>query len=310
MTNSRPVKAPYSPGGKSDLPARITKAASKQTYYTIRFLVDRERVQDAYRAYAYYRWVDDRLDTNTGSRESKLTFLNRQREILEACYRQEPYPSITPEEQMLVELIAQDREKYSCLQFYLRNMMAVMSFDVERKGRWITNAELNHYSRLLAMAVTEALFYFIGHSGPYPSTASRYQAVYGAHIAHMLRDMHDDIQLGYINLPAESLKGGNISLSDMNSEPFRKWVLERTRVAKRCFQTGKKYLSQVRNVRFRLAAFTYLARFEWMIRLIERDGYCLRRTYPERRGIRAAFWMGWRVFRSALNIPILEKPAG
>ena len=40
----------------------ITKAASKQTYYTIRFLVDRERVEDAYRAYAYFRWVDDVLD--------------------------------------------------------------------------------------------------------------------------------------------------------------------------------------------------------------------------------------------------------
>ena len=42
--------------------ASITKAASKQTYYTIRFLADRERVADAYRAYAYFRWVDDRLD--------------------------------------------------------------------------------------------------------------------------------------------------------------------------------------------------------------------------------------------------------
>ncbi len=40
----------------------ITRSASKQTYYTIGFLVDRERVADAYRAYAYFRWVDDTLD--------------------------------------------------------------------------------------------------------------------------------------------------------------------------------------------------------------------------------------------------------
>ncbi|MBE0690098.1 MAG: hypothetical protein IH587_08265, partial [Anaerolineae bacterium] len=39
------------------LPARITKAASRQTFYTIRFLVDHGRVTDAYRAYAYFRWV-------------------------------------------------------------------------------------------------------------------------------------------------------------------------------------------------------------------------------------------------------------
>ncbi len=49
----------------------ITKAASKQTYYTIRFLVDRERVADAYRAYAYFRWVDDTLDSIPISRRSR-----------------------------------------------------------------------------------------------------------------------------------------------------------------------------------------------------------------------------------------------
>jgi len=42
----------------------LTRAASKQTYYTVRFLVDRERVADAYRAYAYFRWVDDTLDSD------------------------------------------------------------------------------------------------------------------------------------------------------------------------------------------------------------------------------------------------------
>ena len=44
------------------LAAAITKSASKQTYYTIRFFVDRGRVDDAYRAYGYFRWVDDVLD--------------------------------------------------------------------------------------------------------------------------------------------------------------------------------------------------------------------------------------------------------
>ncbi|HXV98896.1 MAG TPA: hypothetical protein VEC93_10780, partial [Anaerolineae bacterium] len=41
------------------LAASMTRAASKRTYYIVRFLVDRERVPEAYRAYAYFRWVDD-----------------------------------------------------------------------------------------------------------------------------------------------------------------------------------------------------------------------------------------------------------
>ena len=49
------------------LASAITKVASRQTYYTIRFLVDRERVDDAYRAYGYFRWVDDVIDANSVS---------------------------------------------------------------------------------------------------------------------------------------------------------------------------------------------------------------------------------------------------
>ena len=68
----------------------ITKAASKQTYYTIRFLADRERVADAYRAYAYFRWVDDTLDAKSDlSVRNELTFLERQKSLLEKCYRGE-----------------------------------------------------------------------------------------------------------------------------------------------------------------------------------------------------------------------------
>ena len=49
------------------LASELTKAASKQTYYTIRLLADRERMQDAFRAYAYFRWVDDLLDAESPS---------------------------------------------------------------------------------------------------------------------------------------------------------------------------------------------------------------------------------------------------
>ena len=47
--------------------AEITYAASKQTYYTSNFLVDRDLTDDAYRTYAYFRWVDDILDAASGS---------------------------------------------------------------------------------------------------------------------------------------------------------------------------------------------------------------------------------------------------
>jgi phytoene/squalene synthetase len=287
---------------KSDIAAKITKFASKQTYYTIRLLVDRDRVKDAYRAYAYFRWVDDQLDCGSGVSEEKRHFLLRQQALLEACYRKESPAISEPEEQMLVDLVSNDHGYESGLQIYLRNMMAVMAFDVERCGRLISRDELTHYSNLLSKAVTEAMFYFIGHQDPPPEKNNRYQAVFGSHVVHMLRDLMKDINVGYVNIPAEDLNVGTQFNLDANSEVFRKWVYERVLLAHHNLRSGKEYISQVANLRCRLAGFAYLARFEWMTRLIERDGYCLRQNYPERKNYKALLWIIWRVLVSMLNV--------
>src|SRR6185369_5839891 len=170
------------------LASGITRAASKQTYYTIRFLADRERVADAYRAYAYFRWVDDVLDAESTSSVGRSVFITRQKSILEKCYRGESVRDVDIHEKMLVELIQHDAEKNSGLQIYLRNMMSVMAFDAARRGRLISQSELDEYTRWLASAVTEAMHYFIGHGCYAPQNKARYLAVTAAHITHMLRD--------------------------------------------------------------------------------------------------------------------------
>lgn len=303
MINNIPYTNKLRQRGENDLAAAITKAASKQTYYTIRFLMDRDRVQDAYRAYAYFRWVDDQLDASSGTQQEKRAFINRQIGLLEACYEGNAPNASNLEEQMLVDLVGNDKEKDSGLQFYLRKMMAVMSFDVERRGRVISHAELSRYSLLLSKAVTEYMFYFIGHQDTPPCIATRYHAVCGAHVVHMLRDMVDDIASGYFNIPGEVLDAGHFSLDTLRSRPFRKWVFERTKLARRYFKAGRIYMTHVKNMRCRLAGFTYLARFEWMLRAIERDQYYLRPEYPERKSLRAGLWMAGRVFTSLLNLP-------
>src|SRR5688572_4861983 len=266
----------------------ITKAASKQTYYTIRFLVDRERVADAYRAYAYFRWVDDTLDADSalpherrdslapaaragvvsgGSRcdasrteveaQARRNFLTRQKSLLETCYRGEPIPDPTPEEQMLLQLVHSDREKNSRLESYLRNMMQVMEFDTERRGRLISQAELSEYTRWLATAVTEALHYFIGNKSDSPHNETRYLAVTGAHIAHMLRDTFDDVQVGYYNIPREVLESNHLRPGEIQAEAYRLWVQSRVQLARKCFQSGKEYFARADEPRCRLAGFAY-----------------------------------------------------
>ena len=67
-----------------ELATSITRAASLQTTYTIRFLADHELMHDAYRAYAYFRWVDDWIDQEKRRKDDRVAFVNRQNALIDA----------------------------------------------------------------------------------------------------------------------------------------------------------------------------------------------------------------------------------
>ena len=285
---------------KPSLASAITKAASTQTYYTIRFLVDRARMEDAYRAYAYFRWVDDVLDAEApsgsgfGDTESfqRESFLDRQKALLDRCLRGDAPRDVSRHEAMLVELV-QKGGPAEALEAYLRHMMLVMEFDVRRRGRLISEAELTEYTRWLATAVTEAMQHFIGNGIATPHDETRYMAAAGAHILHMLRDTNADIRAGYFNIPREVLETHSIRPEDVNSDPYRAWVKGRVRLASACLDAGRAYFSRVQNPRHRLAGLAYIARFEWLIKTLEREGFTLRPRYDERRSLATGLWMTW-----------------
>jgi phytoene/squalene synthetase len=284
----------------------ITKAASKQTYYTVRFLADHERVEDAFRAYAYFRWVDDTLDGESGSERERTAFLERQKCLLEKCYHGQLTAGVTAEEKMLVELVSRDREQNSGLQIYLRNMMQVMDFDVKRRERLISQAELTEYTRWLASAVTEAMHYFIGHGGYSPRDETRYLAVSAAHITHMLRDTFDDVRAGYYNIPSEVLIANHIQPQDVDSKAYRAWVQGRVVLARKYFQAGREFLSRVVEPRCRLAGFAYAARFGWLLDTIEHEDFRIRPEYSERKSFGTGIRTGLLTLSSLIHCRVAE----
>ncbi len=284
----------------------ITKAASIQTCYTFRFLADRQQVADAYRAYAYFRWVDDRIDQGGLDKSDQAVFIDRQKWIVDSCYRGRQPDHLAAEEKMLADLILADQEVNSGLQSYIRNMMSVIDFDARRRGRLISQLELSWYSRSLAIAVTEALLYFIGHDQPPPQNEARYLAATGAHITHMLRDTLEDVQTGYFNIPREYLAAKRISPQDVDSDPYRAWIHERANLARACFRSGKEYLAQDENLRRRLAGYAYIARFEVVLDVIKKMGYRLVPEYSLTRGIGAGVRMSGSVLSLAFFHPVLK----
>ncbi len=284
-----------------NLPTTITKAASKQSYYIIRFLVDRDRVHAAYQAYAYFRWVDDCLDQEFDDRAERIAFILRQRSLVNRCYQGNWPNDITEEESMLINLIQRDSLENSGLQSYIYNMMAVMDFDAKRRGSIITQEELTDYSHYLATAVTDALHYFIGHGCFSPRIENRHLAAAGAHITHMLRDTFDDLEGGYFNVPREFLELHGINPWDVSSKPYRTWIKRRVNLARTYFNVGREYLSKVENFRCRLAGYTYIGRFEPVLDAIEREDYYLRSEYPECKGLRAGLKMCLSALSQSLN---------
>lgn len=269
----------------AEFAARITRSASKQAYYIARVLADRDRRNDAYRAYGYFRWVDDTLDQQESDQEQLLAFVRRQQALVERCYQGDWPSDLSAEERLLADLISRDDERESGLQSYIRNMMAVMAFDANRRGRAISECELADYTRNLAIAVTDALHYFIGHVRPPADDETRYLAAMGAHITHMLRDTLEDTAMGYYNVPGEFLTAHNIGPHDIFSAPYREWVKDRTRLARACFSTGSRYLHQVESLRCRVAGFAYMARFTGILTAIKRDDYYLRPSYADVNGV-------------------------
>jgi phytoene/squalene synthetase len=292
----------------SSLGASITRSASRQTFYTIRFLVDRDRVQDAYRAYAYFRWVDDSLDQGGMDKSSRLAFIRHQETIIEDCFHGIAPRSTTREEAMLVDLVHRERERDSGLQAYIRNMLAVMTFDAGRQGELISGWELNHYTHTLAVAVTEAMHYFIGHRCKSPQTEIRYLAVSAAHVTHMLRDTLDDIRLGYYNIPRELVEAHKIDPCDPGSEPYRDWIRSRVELARSWFHAGREYLSRVPNPRCRLAGLAYSLRFNSILDAIEMDDYHLRPAYSERSSFSTRLMNGLSVLAQAASYRPPDHP--
>ena len=271
----------------------ITKAGSSQTYYTANLMVDKDLVDDFFRAYAYFRWIDDVIDVTAESDEERLSFMSNQNQLIEDLYEHKPISDLLPEEEILQDLIDNDRGENSGLQSFICNMFAIIEFDAQRKGRLISSDELDWYVNTLGRSVTDGLLYFIGNGSPYPDSENRYQAGIAAHISHLLRDTDQDNRDGFFNIPREYLEERGIERGDVNNQAYKDWVRMRVESARVRFEEGKQYLDELDVLRTKIVGYWYCARFEVVLDTIEKDGYQLRDEYHERRQIGTWLKITW-----------------
>jgi phytoene/squalene synthetase len=246
-------------------------------------MVDSDLVDDALRAYAYFRWVDDFVDLHSQTKAESTSFTARQKEIIDSLFRGDRPPDLAPEEEMIADMIECHRMQESGLHSYIRKMMGIIDFDAHRRGTLISGEKLAWYSQTLGSSVVDAIQFFIGRKHSYPEANERYQAGIAAHIAHMLRDMRQDIADGFVNIPREYLDLYDLKPDDFEHPTFRAWVRRRVDQARIMFQQGKHYLDTLKVLRVRIVGDWYAARFDGVLDTIESDDYVLREDYGNRR---------------------------
>jgi phytoene/squalene synthetase len=257
---------------------KITWNSSKHSYLTAVLLADRDLVDDCLRAYAYFRWVDDRVDdVNAGDVLEREAFIKRQQELISDFYSGKKPECLSPEEEMLADLVRHDRGTHSGLRSFINNFMTVIAFDGRRQGRRVSQAGLSAYTDCLALAVIDGLQYFINNAHSYPRTSDRTLAVVGAHVTHMLRDLRSDLPAGIINVPLEWRAGEEEW--DLEGSEFTAWVKGQVEKARAHFSAGRKYIDSLSVWRCKLAGLWYCQQFEDILHTIEQDGYQLRSSY-------------------------------
>lgn len=261
----------------------ITWDASKQSFLTVRLMVDSDVVDDAFRAYAYFRWVDDFVDVHAQTKADSTTFTARQKEIIESLFRGDHPSDLTREEELVADLISRHRMQEGGLHSYIRKMISIIDFDANRRGDLISADELTWYSQTLGASVVDAIQFFVGHKRSYPDTSDRYLAGIAAHIAHMLRDMRQDIADGFVNIPCEYLKQHHLEPENFEHPALRAWVRSRVDESRELFRLGKGYLDKLGMLRVKIVADWYSARFDGVLNMIEKDNYVLREDYGNRR---------------------------
>ena len=144
----------------------ITRAGSKQTYYTARLLVDKDLVDDCYRAYAYFRWADDRIDICSQSKGECVAFIERQKKLVDRLYNNDRPHDLTPEEEILADLLPRN-VAVQVFRALLENAaseqgarMSAMDNATRNAGEMIDNLTLS-YNRQRQAQITKELIEII-----------------------------------------------------------------------------------------------------------------------------------------------------
>jgi phytoene/squalene synthetase len=227
----------------------------------------------AYLLYQYLRAVDDFIDDPGIDQAAKARFLDEQYTHIRSLHDGGPARTCT----LLAWIARYNHRNGNVLKEDIMRMLAVFGFDVRRRGKAVSAAELETYSMSLARSYAGVLLYFID-----PECEVREDAVliaHACHMAHMLRDHLIDLRAGYLNIPREDLERFDIVPGQLESKGLRSWVKSRIETIEAYLRDGKERVLSGRPLRIILIACLYCFRYEIILRRLRESDFILQHEY-------------------------------
>ena len=141
------------------------------------------------------------------------------------------------------------------LQPVVRGMWRALHFDAHRTHAPLTDDELEQQTRHVGDAYLDALWHCSGSE--YTPPPALYWLSRAATAVHMVRDLEEDLALGYCNVPLSA--GCHRSGEALTVAQAAPWMSARLQTAQDWFQRGRSVLPEVRSRRTR----TLLRLFAW-----------------------------------------------
>ena len=188
---------------------RITRREARNFYYAFVLLPPKRR-QAIYVAYAFCRYCDDAVDSET-STEEKLQRLADLRRMLEQCYQGQA------DEPVFVGL-AQVAKDYEIPREYFEEILAGMEAD-RVKTRYQDFSELREYCYRVASAVGLICIHIFGFDDA-RAKAHAIDLGLAMQLTNISRDVKEDLDFGRIYLPQDELAQFGYSEEDLISGRF------------------------------------------------------------------------------------------
>ena len=224
--------------------------------------------------YAYMKVLDNVVDEDEDVARARAA-LAEQRRILDAAYAGEMEPGgLASPERYGVLFCLHDAERGAGARPHFEAMLDTMEFDIERRGKVFSRAQIEAYFRDVGAATMRYLAHFVS-----PELELHDAFVHEASTAYLhadsMIDFEKDLHFGVINAPREDVEEFGIDLTP-GAARSTAWMAARAPAILASFERAFAELRRVPSARFRMLARLYLGKKRsHLVKLLGKKGVVL-----------------------------------